>query len=77
LKKEAFPVRRFRVVVPYDKQAVTQAPSIEADRALAPAEEQRLYQHHGLGYSTYDGPDHEALLPEAMVAELDGEGESD
>ena len=43
------------VVVPYDKELVKGAPSIEADSELSPEEEQRLYSHYGVsGGSSYD-----------------------
>jgi len=36
------------IVVPYDKNQVKDAPRIDADRPLEPAEENRLYQHYRL-----------------------------
>jgi uncharacterized protein (TIGR02271 family) len=36
------------IVVPYDKNQVKDAPRIDADRPLEPAEEDRLYQHYRL-----------------------------
>jgi uncharacterized protein (TIGR02271 family) len=36
------------VVVPYDKDLVKDAPSIDPDAELSPEEEQRLYGHYGL-----------------------------
>jgi uncharacterized protein (TIGR02271 family) len=43
------------VVVPYDKELVKGAPSIEADSELSPEEEQRLYSHYGVtGGQSYD-----------------------
>ncbi len=43
------------VVVPYDKEIVKGAPSIDADSELSPEEEQRLYSHYGVsGGSSYD-----------------------
>jgi uncharacterized protein (TIGR02271 family) len=50
-----------RVQVPYSKDQVKDAPNIDADAELSEAEEQRLYEHYGLGYSAYEGPDHETL----------------
>jgi uncharacterized protein (TIGR02271 family) len=49
------------VQVPYGKDQVKDAPNIDADAELSEAEEQRLYEHYGLGYSAYEGPDHETL----------------
>ncbi len=37
------------VTVPYDKELVKNAPSIDVDAELDPAEEERLYQHYGVG----------------------------
>jgi uncharacterized protein (TIGR02271 family) len=36
------------VVVPYDKELVSAAPSIDTDAELSPQEEERLYAHYGL-----------------------------
>lgn len=41
-------VRGDEVVVPYDKNTVKDAPSIEQDDELSPQEEERLYSHYGL-----------------------------
>ncbi len=38
--------------VPYEKAHVKDAPGIDTDGALSREEEQRLYQHYGLDYST-------------------------
>jgi uncharacterized protein (TIGR02271 family) len=53
---------RDEVEVPYDKDQVKDAPNIDADAELSAQEEQRLYEHYGLGYSAYEGPDHESLM---------------
>ena len=37
------------VVVPYARELVKDAPRVEADGSLSPAEEQTLYRHYGLG----------------------------
>jgi uncharacterized protein (TIGR02271 family) len=50
-----------RVAVPYSKDQVKDAPDIDADAELSEAEEQRLYEHYGLRYEPYVGPDHESL----------------
>jgi uncharacterized protein (TIGR02271 family) len=39
------------VQVPYDKQQVTDAPSMEADGSLSQDEEAELYRHYGLDYT--------------------------
>jgi uncharacterized protein (TIGR02271 family) len=49
------------VAVPYSKDQVKDAPNIDADAELSEQEEQRLYEHYGLQYATYDGPDHDSL----------------
>ena len=41
------------VQVPYDKQQVTDAPSLEADGSLSQDEEAELYRHYGLDYSEH------------------------
>ena len=41
------------VQVPYDKQQVTDAPSMEADGSLSQDEEAELYRHYGLDYSEH------------------------
>jgi uncharacterized protein (TIGR02271 family) len=42
------------VRVGYAKALVKDAPKVDADQHLDPAEEQRLYQHYGLEYGSYD-----------------------
>jgi uncharacterized protein (TIGR02271 family) len=49
------------VAVPYSKDQVKDAPNIDADAELSEAEEQRLYEHYGLQYAAYDGPDHDDI----------------
>ena len=41
------------VQVPYDKQQVTDAPSMEADGSLSQDEEAELYRHYGLDYNEH------------------------
>jgi len=41
------------VQVPYDKQQVTDAPSMEADGSLSQEDEAELYRHYGLDYSEH------------------------
>ena len=52
-------VRGDDVVVAYDKDTVKDAPHVEPDEHLTPAEEQRLYRHYQGSYisSTWDRPD--------------------
>jgi uncharacterized protein (TIGR02271 family) len=50
------------VQVPYTKDTIKDAPNVDADEELSEAEEQRLYDHYGLSYSAYEGPDHESLV---------------
>jgi len=40
--------------VPYDKSQVKDAPGVDPDGALSRDEEQRLYQHYGMNWSTSD-----------------------
>jgi hypothetical protein len=40
------------VLVPYDKQLVTDAPRVDPDQHLSQAEERRLWQHYGLDDDT-------------------------
>jgi uncharacterized protein (TIGR02271 family) len=53
--------RNDHVAVPYSKDQVKDAPDIDADAELSEAEEQRLYEHYGLRYEPYEGPDHGSL----------------
>jgi uncharacterized protein (TIGR02271 family) len=41
------------VQVPYDKQQVTDAPTMQADGSLSQDEEAELYRHYGLDYSEH------------------------
>ncbi len=41
------------IQVPYDKQQVKDAPSMEADGQLSPDDEAELYRHYGLDYSEH------------------------
>ena len=43
------------VYVPYSKDLVKDAPQIDPDAELSPEEEQRLYQHYGVGTGTSTG----------------------
>jgi uncharacterized protein (TIGR02271 family) len=42
--------RRGEVVVPYSKDQVKDAPSVDPDGQLSPDEEDRLYSHYGIGH---------------------------
>lgn len=41
--------------VSFDKQAVKDAPRVEAGEELSPAEERRLFEHYGMSYDGGDG----------------------
>jgi len=45
------------VTLPYDKQKIKDAPNVDADAELSEAEEQRLYEYYGVGYSAFEGED--------------------
>ncbi|CAA9476585.1 MAG: putative conserved domain protein [uncultured Solirubrobacteraceae bacterium] len=45
------------VQLPFDKQKIKDAPNIDADAELSEAEEQRLYEYYGVGYSQFEGED--------------------
>jgi uncharacterized protein (TIGR02271 family) len=45
------------VQLPFDKQKIKDAPNIDADAELSEAEEQRLYEYYGVGYSAFEGED--------------------
>ncbi len=49
------------VQVPYSKDQIKDAPNVDADAELSDTAEQQLYQHYGLSYAAYEGPDHESL----------------
>jgi uncharacterized protein (TIGR02271 family) len=44
------------VTVPYTKEQVKDAPTVDADGAISPEEEQRLYAHYGLTGQTATAP---------------------
>lgn len=44
------------VTVPYSKDLVHSAPQIDPDGEIEPAEEQRIYQHYGVGQQTPPAP---------------------
>jgi uncharacterized protein (TIGR02271 family) len=43
------------LTVPFDKDKVKNAPKIDADGHLSPAEEQELFAYYGLDYGGYEG----------------------
>ena len=43
--------------VPYEKQAIKDAPHFDADGRLSDGEERALYEHYGGGYQTFTGPE--------------------
>lgn len=46
----------------YSKAKIADAPNVDADGELSEAEEEALYAYYDQTYSSYDGPDHEALI---------------
>ena len=46
-----FEPARGNIVVPYSKDQVKEAPSVDPDGELSPEEEERLYSHYGMTYS--------------------------
>ena len=60
------------VQVPYDKQQVTDAPSMEADGSLSQDEEAQLYRHYGLDYS-----EHRSDSGLAAGTDLDADADTD
>jgi len=48
---------RGRIIVPYGKDQVKDAPWIDAEGDLSEEEEQRLYSHYGIDYSAGSGTD--------------------
>ena len=60
------------VQVPYDKQQVTDAPSMEADGELSQDEEAELYRHYGLDYS-----EHRSDSGLAAGTDRDADGDTD
>lgn len=44
-----------RLVLPYSKDKIKDAPNLDSDGHLEPADEQRLYEHYGLGTGTSGG----------------------
>jgi uncharacterized protein (TIGR02271 family) len=65
------------VAVPYSKDQVKDAPDIDADAELSQAEEKRLYEHYGLRYEPYEGPDHDGLTGYDRDATHDRGGATD
>jgi sporulation protein YlmC with PRC-barrel domain len=57
------------VQVPFDQEQVKNAPSVDPEDALSQDEEERLYEHYGMGYSRSDSG---TVLPEG---EAPGGGE--
>ena len=55
--------------VPFEAEHVKAAPQIDPEIALAPGEEQALFEHYGATYEAYDD---EPDAPQAPPAEADG-----
>jgi uncharacterized protein (TIGR02271 family) len=49
------------VVVPYSKDQIKDAPSVDPDGELSVDEEQRLYDHYGVGHADASGGDREPV----------------
>jgi hypothetical protein len=56
------------VQVPYDKQQVTDAPTMQADGSLSQDDEAELYRHYGLDYSEHRS---DSGLPAGTVDDQD------
>src|SRR4051812_4869891 len=52
--------------VPYQKEHIKEAPSVDPDGEISPEEEQRVYAHYGLDYSQAQSG---SGLPEGVTAE--------
>ncbi len=67
------------VTVPYDKDLVKSAPSIDPDAELEPAEEERIYQHYGVGggAAQYATETTDTTTTGRTVTERDGDGVAD
>jgi stress response protein YsnF len=57
-----------RVVVPHDKDHVSNAPSVGDDRHLSPEEERALYAHYGVAWGTPAGTETSQQAPETTPA---------
>lgn len=68
------------VVVDFDRTTVKDAPRIEDDGSLSPAEEDELYAYYGMGRSDADTDDYgiDGQTPEPHAARVgDGDGDGD
>ncbi|HEX8389913.1 MAG TPA: PRC and DUF2382 domain-containing protein [Candidatus Saccharimonadales bacterium] len=61
-----------RIVVPYSKDQIKNAPNIEQDQETSEEEEQRLYEHYGLaGGASSDASDHDTVGHDVSGPETD------
>ncbi|WP_424346780.1 PRC and DUF2382 domain-containing protein [Kocuria sp. CH-021] len=51
-----------RLVLPYTKDVVKDAPNVDADQHLSPAEEEEIYRYYKMNYSGADGGDRDRDL---------------
>jgi uncharacterized protein (TIGR02271 family) len=57
------------VHVAVDRQAVQDAPSVEADEELSEAEERRLFEHYGIAYTAADPTTAQSAVPPSAAPE--------
>jgi uncharacterized protein (TIGR02271 family) len=65
------------VKIPFDKQAVSDAPKVEADGELSEQEEQQLYEHYKLSHSPYEGRDYDYDQSRGTTGTVDTVGTGD
>ncbi len=57
-----------RVVLPYQKDVIQDAPKVDADQHLSPAEEEELYRYYELNYDNGHGADRDRDLTDRTAA---------
>lgn len=57
-----------RVVLPYQKDVIKDAPKVDADQHLSPAEEEELYRYYELNYDNGHGADRDRDLTDRTAA---------
>ena len=62
------------VVVTVDKQAVKDAPSVEAEQELSEADERRLFEHYGVPYTTEGSTTAQGAPATGEYADTDDDG---
>jgi hypothetical protein len=70
---EAEPAGEDELRVPFDKDHVLAAPQADPDVELPPEEEEALYRHYGLAYTTGEDPERTGAVREAGSEEEAGE----